>query len=173
MVGFLKSVGTECRYVSMITVTEVKMRKTGNPYLGAVKVSNRNGLINVNFTNSVERRVAESLGISPTQVEYTPGKTWYKHLQTAEGKPLALCVHQSDEGKYYLQYFPHKAKSVYLFKGELIAYEKLAPFVTEKEQNEFKPVVITLALKSIRQVKFRKLTFKNVEAKPLPLPANS
>ena len=171
MVGFLKGIETECRFVSMVTVTEVKMRKTGNPYLGAVKVSNRNGLINVNFTNSVERKVAEKLGISASQVEYTPGKTWYKHVETSDGKALALCVHQKDESKYYLQYFPHKAKSVYTFNGEVIAYEKLAPFITEKEQNEFKPVVITLALSSIRSIKFRKVTFKNVEAKPLPVPA--
>lgn len=169
MVGFLKTIGTECQFVSMLTVTDPKMRTTGNPYKGVQKVSRRNGLLNVNFTNAVERNIAESFGISPTQVEYNAGKTWYKHLTTTDGKPLALCVHQKDETKYYLQYYPQKSETKYLMPdGTEIAEENLKPFLYEREPNDFKPIVVVLALASIRELKAQKMIVENQSAKDVP-----
>ena len=128
MVGFLKTIGTESQFISMLTVTSPSMRKTRNPFLGVLKVSRRNGLLNVNFTSAVERKVAEHFGLKPSEVEYIPGKTWYKHLQTAEGKPLALCVHQKDSSKYYLQYYPHKSITKYVMPdGTPVTEEQLQP----------------------------------------------
>jgi len=170
MVGYLKSLGTECRFISMNTETEVKMRKTGNPFVGAVKRTKRNGLINVNFVKSVERKMAKAAGIKPSEVDYKAGETWYVHVMTAEGKPMPLCVDKKTETKHYLQYFPHRSfKTQYFHNGVEVSYSDLAPFITEKPVNPVKPLVITLAMKSIKNIKFRKITAVNEtpEVKPL------
>lgn len=164
LVGFIRSIGTECQFVSMVTETEVKMRKTGNPFVGAVKRSTRNGLLNVNYVAAVERNMTEAAG--GVKQEYVAGSTWYTHEMTDDGKPLALCVHQKDNTKFYLQYFPHRTlgENTYYHNGVLMTPEQVAKmktFITEKETSEFKPTVITLAMASIRQLKARKVTMNN------------
>lgn len=165
MVGFLKTVGTSSSFVSLVTETEVKMRKTGNPYVGTVKVVKRTGLINVDFVKSVRRRMAEIQQVAFSETEYTPGKTWYEHLQTAEGKPLPLCVHQKDARRFYLQYYPLRShgEKYFLNGRELTAEEvtQMETFITEKEHKPFKPIVITLAIDSIRKMKARNITVLN------------
>lgn len=169
MVGALKMLGTACCFVSMDTVTEPKMRKTGNPFLGVRKISTRNGLINVNFEASVARRIAASLGLKESEVEYTGGGTWYVHEETAEGKPLALCRHKTN-GNHYLQYFPHKSRTRYAMpNGEPVSYEQLKPFLQEQAKSEFKPVVITLGLKSIKALRVRKMVLANLNSRPAPV----
>jgi len=165
MVGFIRSLGTECRFVSMLTETPVKMRKTGNPFAsGVMKVSRRNGLINVNYVAAVERNLAEANG--GNKVEYTPGETWYTHTQTDDGKALPLCVHKKDSKKHYLQYFPHKTlgRNEYYFNGVKMTPEQVAvmkTFVQEDNRAEYKPTVITLGIDSIRVLKARRVEMKN------------
>jgi len=131
LIGFLRGIGTECRFVTLDTETVMDMRKfedtgrkvlspkTGklinekipNPYLGTVKVAKRNGLVGVDFVKACERRYAELNGLSVKDVEYTPGDVWYVHCMTQDGKPLALCEGKKPSkrtGKIekYLQYFP-------------------------------------------------------------------
>lgn len=165
MVGFLKTVGTSSSFVSLVTETEVKMRKTGNPFLGAVKVVKRTGLINVNFVNSVRRRMAELQKVAFSETEYTAGTTWYKHIQTAEGKALPLCIHKDDDRRFYLQYFPLRSRGAkYFLKGRELSAEEVAQmetFITEPERKAFKPIVITLAIDSIRKMSARNITVLN------------
>ncbi len=168
LVGFIKSVGTDCCFVSMRTETEVKMRKTGNPFFGAVKVSKRNGLLNVNFVKSVERNMKELTGVKQT---YTPGTTWYVHDQTVEGKPLPLCYSKQPTkrtGKVepYLQYYPHKTvgKNTYFLNGRQLSDAEVAQmkkFVITQPYSPTKPAVITLMMDSIRELKARKVTMLN------------
>jgi hypothetical protein len=165
MVGFIRSLGTECRFVSMVTETPVKMRKTGNPFAsGVIKVSRRNGLINVNYVAAVERNLAEANG--GNKVEYIPGEVWYTHAQTDDGKALPLCVHKKDVKKHYLQYFPHKTlgRNDYYFNGVKMTPEqvvKMKTFVQEDNRAEYKPTVITLGIDSIRVLKARRVQMKN------------
>jgi hypothetical protein len=165
IVGFLKTLGTASSFVSMDTETEVKMRKTNNPFLGAVKRCKRSGLINVNFVNSVRRKLAEIQGTTFAETEYVAGSTWYKHLETQEKKPLALCVHQKDERKFYVQFFPlHSSEHRYFLDGrEMSADEvkQMKSFITETERVEYKPIVITLAIDSIRKMRARSITVLN------------
>lgn len=167
MVGFLKTLGTDSQFVSFHTQTEVRMRKTGNPFVGTVKVTKLTGLIGVNFVKAVRRRMAEILGMDFVDTEYTPGSTWYTHLQTDEGKPLPLCVHQEDEQRFYVQFFPHPRKyrnTEYHLRGRKLTEAEVAlmkTFVVKREGDEFKPVVITLAIDSIRKMSVRRITVLN------------
>lgn len=166
MVGFIRSIGTECCFVSMLTETEVKMRKTGNPFVGAVKVSQRNGLLNVNYVESVKRKLAEQTGTPLKDVDYAAGSTWYKHTETEEGKPLPLCVHQKDESRFYLQYFPHRTigDNKYFLNGrELTPAEvtEMKKFIPPDNRVEYKPLVITLAIDSIRSLRARRIKMLN------------
>jgi len=165
MVGFIRSLGTECRFVSMQTETPVKMRKTGNPFAsGVIKVSRRNGLININYVAAVERNLKAANG--GVAVDYTPGETWYTHTQTEDGRSLPLCVHKKDAKKHYLQYFPHKTlgRNEYFFNGVKMTPEQVAvmkTFVQEDNRADFKPNVITLGIDSIRVLKARRVAMKN------------
>lgn len=163
LAGFIRSIGTECQFVSMITETEVKMRKTANPYVGAVKRSNRNGLVNINYVAACQRNLTEINGV---KTEYVAGATWYVHELTDDGKSLALCVHKTDTTKFYLQYFPHRTlgKNEFYLNGVKMSAEevtKMKTFISEKEESAFKPTVITLAMSSIRRLKARKVTMNN------------
>jgi hypothetical protein len=153
--GFIRNIGTAARFVSMTTVTPVDARKTNNPFAGAVKVARRNGLVNVNHPRRVQRRMDEA-GVDAT---YVPGTTWYVHEQDATGKPLALCQSKKDATKKYLQYFPHRNLGThYEHNGRRLTPDEvkvLMTFVRETPKSEFKEPVITLAMTSIKSIKFR------------------
>ena len=164
MAGFIKANGTGCRFVSLVTRTPVKLNKksrlTGQPCpFGAVeKVSRKQGLLNVNFVASVERKVAEFLGVKPSEVEYEASEVWYEHLMTPDGKALPLVQHKDEtkrDGKLYLQYFPRTSENSYVGPtGETLTKEQLAEYMApEREQNEFKPIVIAVGLGNVKEIR--------------------
>jgi hypothetical protein len=154
MVGFIKTNGTQCRFVSMVSETEPKLR-AGCPYKGVVKVSRKNGLINRNYNKAVEKLVAAKLGVSPSDVEYEAGETWYRHEMTSDGKALPLCVHKTkNDGKFYLQYFPMSSKHKYrLPYGDIISESVLEPWFYARKESEFKPVVICVGMENIKELR--------------------
>jgi len=163
MVGFIRSIGTECRFVSMVTETELPMNKTNNPWYGTVKLSHRNGLVNVNFVKSTERNLTEQNGEKTT---YVAGSTWYHHEQTVNEKPLPLCVHNKDNSRFYVQYFPHRTIGInrYFLKGRELStseVEQMKPFIKVQPKSDFKPLVITLSIDSIRSLRSRRVNMLN------------
>ncbi len=188
LVGFLRTIGTECRFVTVITETEVIMNKfklTGrkvisprsgkpinekilNPYSGTIKVARRNGFVNANFVTAVEKRYAALNNLPVDEVTYTPGHTWYQHCHTEDGKPLCLCEHQEDTSRKYMQIFPLRnlGETEYIHP-ELGKLNKTQirdmynNWVTEDENPEWKPRCIVLAIDSIRMVTFRKVNLLN------------
>lgn len=156
--NFLRHLGTECRFITMLTEVEVEMRKTGNPFLGTIKRSRRNGLVNVHFSNGVRRRMMEK-GVNPDN--HVPGSTWYIHEHTNDGKPLPLCQSKKDNSVKYLQYYPHRSfDNEYILNGVPLTpkeIELMKTFIPPVKGNEFKPLVITLKMSSILWVKFRKV----------------
>jgi len=158
MAGFIKSNGTQCRFVSIVTDTPVVKIRKGNPFPGLRKVSRKNGIVNANYCNSVRNRIAEKLGVKLSEVEYEAGEVWYQHLTTADGKPLPLVQHKDEskrQGKLYLQYFPHKAKSVYVAaNGDTVADELVKPWLyKESERPDYKPTVIAVELGNIKEIR--------------------
>lgn len=156
MLGFIKSNGTQCRFVSLISETEPKL-KQDCPYKGVVKVSKKQGMVNVNYNTSVKRKVAEKFGVEIKDVEYENGKVWYKHLTTADGKSLPIVVNKKtpENGNFYLQFFPTKSVNVYrLPNGDMVDEAKLEPyFYSRGERSEFKPCVIAIGLENVKQLR--------------------
>lgn len=168
LVGFLKMIGTECRFVTVDTETKVEnMPKRGNPYVGTVKVCRRNGFVNADFVAAVEKRYAEQHGLNKKDVTYTPGSVWYRHVMTEEGKPLCLCEHQKTPEKKYMQMFPLRnlGETIYvhptLGKLNKEQIEEMEGRMYANNSPEWKPTVITLAIDSIRSVTFRKIKVTN------------
>jgi len=168
MVGFIKTNGTACRFVSLVCKTPVVKIKASNPFGQVIKggkvqgecqlfkVASKIGIINANYNTSVRNRIAEKLGVTLSEVEYENGEVWFKHVQTADGKNLPLVVNK-DESKagYYVQYFPHKSTHKYVnAAGEVIPDEIVKPHLyKESERPDFKPCTIAINLANICQFK--------------------
>lgn len=155
MLGFLKANGTQCRFIGMVSTTVPKL-KAGCPFHGVVKTSRKRGMINVNYNNSVRRRIAERLGVEFKEVEYENGQVWYQHLQTSDGKALPVVVNKKtpQSGKYYLQVYPTAAENVYtLPNGDTIDEAQLQPWFYAKERDAFKPVVIAVSLENVKELR--------------------
>ena len=156
MVGFLKTNGTQCRFVSILIDTPVVKMKVASPFKGVRKVARKMGIINANYNTSVRNRIAEKLGVELKEVEYENGEVWYRHILTADNKPLPLVVNKTKEdGKYYIQYFPHKSTHQYVMpNGDTVTNEQLKPFLyATKPRPDFKPAVISVDLGNVRQLK--------------------
>jgi len=168
MLGFLKTNGTACRFVAIVTKTPVVKIKVGNPWhvvksgkvqgeCNLFKVSRKIGIINANYCASVERRIAEKLGVSKSEVEYVPGEVWYEHLTTADGKALPVVQHKDETKRngYLLQYYPQKSENAYVNgKGEPVSENEVAKWAyAESERSEFKPSVIAVKLSNVHQLK--------------------
>lgn len=169
MVGFIKSNGTECRFVAMLSHTPVVKIRVGNPFGQVIKkgkvegecqlfkVSRKIGIINANYNTSVRNRIAAALGVKVSDVEYENGEVWYQHLTTVDGKALPLVVNKAtpDNGEFYLQYYPHKSTSAYVnAKGEVVPDEMVKPWLhKETEREAFKPSVIAIKVSNIKELR--------------------
>lgn len=164
MLGFLKTNGTQCRFVSVTTKTPVVKIKAGNPWgagrateRGLYKVSRKIGLINANYNTSVRRLIAEKLGVELKEVEYESGNCWYQHLTTGEGKTLPVVEHKDETKRegFYLQFFPHKTVNAYVNEaGEPVADSTVKPWLyKESERPDYKPCVIVVKLENIASLK--------------------
>ena len=167
MVGFIKSNGTACRFVAIVSKTPVVKIRVGNPWgasattkSGLYKVSRKIGIVNANYNTSVRNRIAEKLGVTLSEVEYENGEVWYEHLKTVDGKNLPLVQHKDEskrDGQYYLQYFPQVEKSVNSYvneAGEVVPDAMVKPWLyKESERPDFKPVVIAVNLRNVHCLK--------------------
>lgn len=172
MLGFLKTNGTQCRFVAMTTRTPVVKMRVSNPFhtiksgkvvgeVGLWKVSRKIGIINADYNTSVCRRIAEKLGVKLGEVEYENGEVWYQHFMTNDNPPRPLCVvRHKDESEYQkkgalLQYFPQKSTNAYANGAmEPVAYEVVEPYLyAESARPDYKPSVISVYLRNIRQLK--------------------
>lgn len=188
LIGFLRTVGTACCFVTADTETvmimnktrllggRIRSRKTGkfilkrelNPYFGTVKVAKRNGFINANFVKACQKRYAELHNLDPKDVEYEPGETHYIHCQTEDGKPLCLCQNKAKPERKYMQFFPiqNLGETIYIHPtlgrlNPIQIKDMYDNWVSEEEREEWKPRVIILGIDSIRTVKISRVKILN------------
>lgn len=120
MIGFLKTNGLRPQFISLVSITDVKMNKSGevtpelnnllvaaglpveigtgrlknrivNPLHGKVrKVSKRNGLLNLKFHESWVKRYAEANGLNRSEIDLPAGETWYVHVMTSGENPQPM-----------------------------------------------------------------------------------
>lgn len=164
LVEYIRGNGTNCQFVSLLTHTEPKL-KVGCEHRGNIlKVSRRNGLINVNYEKSVAKKVAEALGLPENTIDYEGGETWFKH-ETKDGKALPIVVHATkNNGEYYLQYFPMNSSGhKYVTKDTFqeIPEETLKPyFYAESEKSDLKPTTCVFNIKNIKEIKVAGVVIK-------------
>jgi hypothetical protein len=167
MLGFIKTNGTECRFVGLVTKTPVVKIRSGNPWhvvknnkvvgtCNLFKVAQSHGLINANYNTSVRRRIADKLGVTLGEVEYENGKCWYEHLRTSDNKPLPIVQHKEeakrDETGFSLQYFPlgYSGSHYVNGAGEVVPDDVVKPWLhAASERPDYKPVVQAPKLRNI------------------------
>jgi aryl carrier-like protein len=126
---------TGCIDCNLVTVTEVKMNKTGNPYLGAVKVSKVWGKIGSDYSNGVNNqlgRQGENLDFVAMAHKWARvsdfSKNWYVDCKTGSKIYLKVIIgHKSAEKA-------EAEKPSYFFNGKEIDVELLKPFMVAKSK---------------------------------------
>lgn len=106
------------KILTLETETQPKMRKTGNPFLGAVKVAQVNCVVNFNYANSVNKqRVRED---KEADFEAEPRK-WGERIQ---GTPIV-----EHKGQYYLEAKIENSKSKFILNGQEIPEDQIQPYL--------------------------------------------
>lgn len=120
------------QFVSIVTETVPKMRKTGNPYAEtAVKVNKYRGIVNFHYDEGVLRRLAKE-GKSPD--DFKRGESWHEPV-LHDGKLTPFCRHKKTD-KLYLRFMYQGADEPTYFNRETglqIPTDALAPFLPERE----------------------------------------
>jgi len=133
--------------VTLETETKPPMRKTDNPYLDTVKVSEVNGIINWGYETAVNRqRTREGL-----EADFTAfPRKWGKRIK---GTPLI-----EHNGNYYLEMKVQSAKSMYLLGQEEIPVSDLIPYFytrSKSRQGIEKEVILRdYALENIKGIRY-------------------
>lgn len=168
LLGFLTTNGTGCRFVGITYRAEQEERKqmkVGQPFGRIFKVSKFQGLVNMDFVEAVRSRIAATLEVEKSQVEYVAGKSSYVHPF-----PSAPCVVQKASGGegYYLQYFPtvEKSESVFVDEaGNIIDKELVKPWLRAKgKPTAWKPAVVSLKLENIVEMRASGLILSTEDA---------
>lgn len=107
-------------FVSIIAQTDPRMRKTGNPFLGAVKVTETGGQMNgADYENAVNKRL-DGGGFKAAD------RRWGSYVANTGGKVV------ENKGKLYLSLRFRRnstVKTQFFFEGEEIARETLSPWL--------------------------------------------
>lgn len=117
VIEFVKNVSRGTFGISLITLTEPKMRKTNNPYFGRVHKATylTNVALGYNYENSVNNRLDRKGLETDFQAEKPKGKSWdeYPYIlksdKDASIKYLRCTMRQNT-----------KAKSVYILDGKIV-----------------------------------------------------
>lgn len=152
MAEFIRSNGTQCRFVSLVSETEPKLKKSC-PFQGVRKITRTVALVNVDHAAACERGLAKALGVD--SVDYEPGETWYAHETDAKGNTLPLCFHPSKpESGFYLQYFPRRTESVYRdASGNEVSHADLTSFFYARKEAQGKPRTRVVSLANLRELR--------------------
>lgn len=119
-------------FMSCVTVTEPRMRKTGNPYVGRVhKVTKFVGAINFDYDNAVEN-AREREGQS--REDWVKGESWSRPITRPDGTFTPFACHKDDPEKIYLR-FRQTAwpQSEYFIDGERVEKSAIAEWLQESK----------------------------------------
>jgi len=114
-------------FLQVQTDTDPRMRKTGNPYLGARKLSSFNVSFGASYGNAVNRQADREDNHNPDSFKPEP-LPWGEWVSGLEGKVL------THKGETYLRFQINEAKPnvVYVMEGVEIPVENLQPYLTKR-----------------------------------------
>lgn len=145
-------------FISFVADTEVKMNKTGNPYLGARKVSHVSGQLGKDYEVAVNNQLAREDKDMDFVAQPPKGKlhTDNRHFLTDEKTRTKtyLVIYPSKKSEETKAKLPNR----FYFRGVEISEELLKPFYgaisTPKSQGTDKPIIYrTYELKNIKQMR--------------------
>jgi hypothetical protein len=146
------------KIVTLHTETQPQMRKMNNPYLGVVKKSRINGVVNFNYENSVNRQ-REREG---SETDFVAEERKWGHR--INGTPVV-----KHKDKYYLEVKVERVlDSSYELNGNVVNYEDLKPFFYAKGEsrqgveNEIK--LRDFSLDSLKALKYNGELFEIVNS---------
>lgn len=149
------------KIVTLYTKVSPKMKKRGNPYLGLLKKSKINGVVNFNYENSVNRQRVREESEADFKAEIRKWGT----------KIPGTCIVEHN-GKYYLEV---KVENVYDTKyivgNQEIEKEKVKPYLYDSSGNprqdlDKEVILRDYSLDSIEAIKYGGKLYDVVESLP-------
>lgn len=118
------------RIVTIEAETPLRMRKTNNPYVGAVKLSTVNCVVNCNYSNSVNNQCARE--DIDTEFESAP-RQWGQRIQ---GTPFV-----EHKGEFYLETKVERSlgETKIVHNGKELSWEDVQEFLPKKNEGARQP----------------------------------
>lgn len=155
------------KFTTIVAETDPRMRKTGNPYVGAKKVSRVNGVVNWVYQNSVNNqrcRENQPLDQSGEVEHFEPEpRKWGTRLKHDTGHVAPLVEHK---GKRYLELKVERSLGhEYRLNGEVVDSEAVAEFLPNRKegarQKVDNPVILRdYSLENIVQITIDGVTYE-------------
>jgi len=138
--------------ITFVARTVVRMRKTGNPYMGATKVARVNGFINWSYERSVNRQ----RGREGVEEEFKAlVRKWGERQRDNKNRLLPFVLHKD---KTYVEVKVQKSLGYeYEFEGKPVAKDEINKFLPKRKEGarqevERAVVLRDYALDSIQSV---------------------
>ena len=147
-------------FATIVAETEPAMRKTGNPFVGATKISSVNGLLNWIYQNSVNNQRARENQPLDAQGEvehFTPvSRKWGKRIVRQDGSVTPLVEHN---GQFYLELKIQKSLGHEYRLGSLTIDSKdIEPFLPQRTEGARQMVDNPVILRDYRIDNIRQIT---------------
>ena len=136
---------TGSTFIKFVAETEVRMNKTGNPYIGATKIAHVSGQLGKDYSIAVNNQLAREdkemnfIAQAPKGKLHTDNKHFLTDEKTRE--KTYLVVYPSKKSDETKAEYPNK----FCFEGNEIAEDLLKPFIIKtsapKSQGIEKPIV--------------------------------
>lgn len=144
---------------TIVAETVPAMRKTGNPYVGATKISRVNGLLNWIYENAVNRqRCRENTPVDANgEVEHFEAapRKWGQRIRRDDGTVTPLVEHK---GKHYVELKVERSLGYeYRHNGQPVDAEAIEEFLPDRKegarQEVENPVILRdYSIENIRQI---------------------
>lgn len=146
-------------FATIETVTEARMNKKGNPFLGTKKISAANVNINFSYANAVNKQRDKE----NNEEEFVPhARKWGQRIPKT---PLI-----EHKGEFYLEarFMNAPSNTTYVFNGKIIDKRELTPFMPENNSNaehqgvEKEIIIRDFKLSNISEIILNKTHYKIV-----------
>lgn len=121
-------------FISVVTKTDPRMKKTDNPYFGNVeKITKYSSIVNFNYEKGINRRRTKEM--TPTSFNAKEG--FFTIRTRSDGTMTPICVNKTDPTKKYLRMQVLKSSSCYKDKntGQEINKKVLEPWLYQNNYN--------------------------------------
>ncbi len=150
--------GSSATFISLISLTDARLKKTNNPYIGTKKIKKIQGIINFNYFNSVVSQLEKE---NKPKETYEPGGRKYGFKKDEFNGCL---LYGNGEAKLVVK-VEKSSDEKYVYNNHLISKEKIESFLPNEykstRQGTDKEIIIkNYNISSIKKIKINKQTYK-------------